>query len=155
MESPALESAAMESPALESAAMESPAMESEDILAIHDLLARYGHVVDDADWSALSDVFADEAVFDLEAVGRGSAHGTEELRACFARLDHPLAHHTTNVTIEPTGHSGRGCAVSTSWSPTTARTRTGEYHDEVVHTAQGWRLQRRTVVPRRVRPRRA
>jgi len=135
--------------------MESPAMETEDILAIHDLLARYGHVVDDADWSALSDVFADEAVFDLEAVGRGSAHGTEELRACFARLDHPLAHHTTNVTIEPDGTQQARVRCKYLVVSDDGRTRTGEYHDEVVHTAQGWRLLRRTVVPRRARPRRA
>ena len=130
-------------------------MESEDILAIHDLLARYGHVVDDADWSALSDVFADEAVFDLEALRRGSAHGTEELRACFARLDHPLAHHTTNVTIEPDGTQRARVRCKYLVVSDDGTTRTGEYHDEVVHTAQGWRLQRRTVVPRRARPRRA
>src|ERR1700686_4564971 len=57
-------------------------MDAPDILAIHDLLARYGHVVADADWQRLSDVFTLDGVFDLEAIGRGHAAGLEELRAC-------------------------------------------------------------------------
>ena len=57
-------------------------MESAEILAIHDLLARYGHVVDDADWHRLAEVFSEDGEFDLRALGRGTARGGEELRAC-------------------------------------------------------------------------
>jgi 3-phenylpropionate/cinnamic acid dioxygenase small subunit len=130
-------------------------MDASDILAIHDLVARYGHVVDDADWQRLSDVFTLDGVFDLEAIGRGSAAGLQELQACFAGLDHPLAHHTTNVTIEPIS-GGRG-RVRCKYLVVTddGRARSGEYHDDVVRTAEGWRIERRTVVPRRARPGRA
>jgi 3-phenylpropionate/cinnamic acid dioxygenase small subunit len=127
------------------------ALDATDLLAIHDLLANYGHVVDDADWDRLSDVFSDDGVFDLDAIGEGRAQGIDELRACFARLNHPLAHHTTNVTIEPVDDHrvrvrGKYLVVSDE-----GKARTGEYHDEVVRTPAGWRLERRTVVPRRAR----
>ena len=130
-------------------------MHSTDLLAIHDLLARYGHVVDDADWQRLSDVFCDDGEFDLDAIGRGRAQGMEELRACFAQLDHPLAHHTTNVTIEPDGEQRARVRCKYLVVSDDGRARTGEYHDDVVHTAEGWRIERRVVVPRRARPGRA
>lgn len=135
--------------------VDSLVMDALDILAIHDLLARYGHVVDDADWKRLSDVFTLDGVFDLEAIGRGHAAGLEELRACFTGLDHPLAHHTTNATIEPI--DGSRARVRCKYIVVTddGRARSGEYHDAVVHTAEGWRIERRTVVPRRARPGRA
>ena len=124
-------------------------------MAIHELLAHYGHVVDDADWPRLSEVFTPDGVFDLEAVGRGTARGIEELRACFAGLDHPLAHHTTNASIQPSGE--RHARVRSKYLVVSddGRVRSGEYHDNVEYTAEGWRLQRRTVVPRRARPERS
>jgi len=126
-------------------------MDSSDLLAIHDLLAQYGHVVDDAEWQALSDVFSPDGVFDLEAIGRGRASGMEELQTCFSQLDHPLAHHTTNVMIEADGDGRARVRCKYLVVSDDGRTRTGEYHDEVVHTPTGWRIQRRTVVPRRPR----
>jgi 3-phenylpropionate/cinnamic acid dioxygenase small subunit len=127
------------------------AMEATELLAIYELLARYGHVVDDADWERLADVFTDDGVFDLDAIGEGSARGLDELRACFARLNHPLAHHTTNVTIEPLGEQRARARCKYLVVSDDGRTRTGEYHDDVIHTADGWRIERRTVVPRRAR----
>ncbi|HEY5024216.1 MAG TPA: nuclear transport factor 2 family protein [Acidimicrobiales bacterium] len=130
-------------------------MESADLLAIHDLLARYGHVVDDGDWQRLSDVFCDDGEFDLQAIGRGTAHGMDELRVCFAHLEHPLAHLTTNVMIEPDGAQRARVRCKYLVVSDDGRVRTGEYHDDVVHTTSGWRIERRTVVPRRARPGRA
>ncbi len=129
-------------------------MEARDLLAIHELLAHYGHVVDDADWSKLSEVFTPDGVFDLEAIGRGTATGMEELRACFAALDHPLAHHTTNASIQPSGERHARVRCKYLVVSDDGRVRSGEYHDNVEYTAEGWRLQRRTVVPRRARPER-
>jgi hypothetical protein len=130
-------------------------MDAPDILAIHDLLARCGHVVDDADWQELSDVFTPDGVFDLDAIGQGRAEGLDQLRACFARLDHPLAHHTTNAAIEPIdGHRARVRCKYLVVSDD-GQVRSGEYHDDVVRIAEGWRIARRTVVPRRARTERA
>ena len=128
------------------------AVEPADTLAIHELVARYGHVVDDADWQRLTDVFTTDGVFDLDAVGMGVAAGIEELRSCFARLDHPLAHHTTNVVVE--GTSTIAARVRSKYIVVfgDGRTGSGEYHDEVVASPAGWRIQRRTVTARRRRP---
>ena len=130
-------------------------MDNADLLAIHALVAHYGHVVDDADWQRLSEVFCDDGEFDLEAIGRGCARGMEELRVCFAGLDHPLAHHTTNATIEPEGTHRARVRCKYLVVSDDGRARTGEYHDDVVLTPEGWRIERRVVVPRRARPGRA
>ena len=76
----------------------------------------------------------------------------EEQRSCFARLDHPLAHHTTNVTVDPDGASRARVRSKYLVVSDDNRVRTGEYHDDVVQTPAGWRIERRTVVPRRARP---
>jgi 3-phenylpropionate/cinnamic acid dioxygenase small subunit len=129
-------------------------MDTTDVLAIHALIARYGHVVDDAEWERLTDVFSTDGVFDLDAIGRGVATGTEELRACFAQLDHPVAHHTTNVVVDPTGDASARVRSKYLVVFADGRTGTGEYRDEVVDGPDGWRIRRRTAVPRR-RPRRS
>ncbi len=59
------------------------------------------------------------------------------------------------MTIEPDGARrarvrGKYLVVSDN-----GRAHTGEYHDEVVGRARGWRLERRTVVLRRARQGRA
>ena len=126
------------------------AMSTDDTLAIWALMARYGHVVDDADWERLTDVFTTDGVFDLDSVGRGVAAGIEQLRSCFGQLDHPLAHHTTNVVVEPT--SATSARVRSKYLVVfgDGRAGSGEYRDEVVVSPVGWRIKRRTVVARRV-----
>ena len=110
-------------------------------------------MVDDADWDRLSDVFSADGVFDLDAIGQGRAEGMAALRSCFARLNHPLAHHTTNVTIVPVDEQRVRVRCRYLVVSDEGKARTGEYRDDVVRTPAGWRLERRTVVPRR--PRRA
>jgi hypothetical protein len=110
--------------------------------------------VDDADWDRLTDVFTSGGVFDLEAIGRGVATGTEQLRSCFAQLDHPLAHHTTNVVVEESGDASARVRSKYLVVFADGRTGSGEYRDDVVAGPDGWRISRRTVVPRRApRPR--
>jgi 3-phenylpropionate/cinnamic acid dioxygenase small subunit len=123
-------------------------MDSSDVVAIHDLLSHYGYVVDDAAWDRLDEVFAPDGVFDISVIGKGTPTGLDELRRCYAELDHPLAHHTTNAVVEQNGpHRARvRCRYLVVYPD--GRTGTGEYRDEVVLRPEGWRLQRRTVVRR-------
>jgi len=118
------------------------------MLAVQDLLALYGHIVDDAGWDRLGEVFAADGEFDLQAFGRGTAKGEAQLRACFENLDHPVSHLTTNVVIraDADGRARVRCKYLVVMGD--GRTRSGEYRDVVVRGADGWRLQRRTVVPR-------
>ena len=64
---------------------------TEDMLALQQLQARYGHVMDDRDWDALDTVFADDAVVDFQPFGLPRMEGLEALAidagARIARLD--------------------------------------------------------------------
>jgi len=118
-------------------------------LAIEELLSRYVHLVDDADWDRLDEIFTPDGVFDLTAIGKGVPEGLDELRVCYAGLDHPLAHHTTNIVIEPAGPGAARVRSKYLVVRADGMTGSGEYHDEAVSGEAGWRLRRRTVFPRR------
>ena len=51
-----------------------------DTLAIHQLLALYGHLIDERQWSRLDEVFTDDLVFDATDFGLGVTHSLDELR---------------------------------------------------------------------------
>src|SRR5215207_5243605 len=73
---------------------------ADDVLRIHQLLAYYGHVLDDRDWGVLEEVFTADAVLDYTRAGATAVlHGLDEVRAFFAGANHPSAHHTTNVVV--------------------------------------------------------
>ena len=46
---------------------------AEDTLAIHELVVRYGFVLDDQDWDGFRQIFTDDAVLDFGG-GRGNRH---------------------------------------------------------------------------------
>ena len=73
-----------------------------DRLAIHELIAHYGHVIDEAEWHRLGELFTDDLVFDTGSFpGGGVVTGLAALRAKWSASDmrHPLAHHATNIVI--------------------------------------------------------
>jgi hypothetical protein len=51
-----------------------------DTLAIHQLLALYGHLIDERQWSRLGEVFTEEVVFDATDFGLGVTQSLDELR---------------------------------------------------------------------------
>jgi 3-phenylpropionate/cinnamic acid dioxygenase small subunit len=122
--------------------------DAETIVAIEQLIARYGHVVDDGDLDALAEVFTTEdCAFDVSAFGQGVHRGLEAIRAIFAlgSPPHPPAHLTTNVYV--TSADGE-THVRSKWltiSRSTGTVRSGDYDDVVVSTENGWRIQTRVV----------
>ena len=66
-----------------------------DTLAIHQLLALYGHLIDERQWSRLDEVFTDDLVFDATDFGLGITHSLDELREAWTgpKAAHPLGHH--------------------------------------------------------------
>src|SRR4051812_26496622 len=72
-----------------------------DRLAIHELLGRYGHVIDERHWSDMELVFAPDVVYDASDFGQGVIHGLDRLRTLWSGDEsiHPLAHHATNIVI--------------------------------------------------------
>src|SRR4051794_36430686 len=75
-----------------------------DLLMIHQLLAYYGHVVDDRDWNRFGELFTPDATLDYTRAGADRVfHGVEEIRAFFRDANHPSAHHVLNIVVTQSG----------------------------------------------------
>lgn len=114
----------------------------QDRADIAQVIATYGHVVDDDAWERASQVFTDDFVFDFSEFGRPDLVGVEQLRAAL-RNRKVYAHHSTNLTIAEDGE-GRARVRSkfigfTNEGPPVS----GDYRDLLVKTTDGWRLSRR------------
>ncbi|MDL5156701.1 nuclear transport factor 2 family protein [Actinomycetospora termitidis] len=121
-----------------------------DRLALHELVARHGHCVDAGDLAGLDQVFTDDVLYDVSALGGepliGLAAIEEAARALGDR--NPVAHHVTNVVVDLT--PDRASIVSKGLGVTTdGRVGSVVYEDVAVRTEAGWRIARRIVHPRR------
>jgi hypothetical protein len=122
----------------------------EDRLAIYELMALHGHLMDDGAFDRLDELFTDDFVYDLAPLGYDELRGTEALiRSALALGDaNPLAHHVTNALIvagdatDATVRS-KGIAIRADGSSGTV-----VYEDLVRKTPAGWRIARRSVIPR-------
>lgn len=122
----------------------------EDRLAIYELLALHGHLMDSGAFDRLDELFTDDVVYDLTALGFEPLIGPEALVKSALALGeaNPLAHHVTNALIiagdatEATVRS-KGLAVRPDGSSGTV-----VYEDLVQKTSAGWRIARRSVIPR-------
>jgi hypothetical protein len=108
-------------------------------------VARYGHLIDDRDWTGLSSVFTEDAVVEwVNETGVRSATYSE-LLVLWATYDHPSAHHSTNAVVVAGGDDtvrirSKGLAVELdgrAWSVS--------YEDLLIRTDLGWRISRRVV----------
>jgi hypothetical protein len=123
----------------------------EDRIALHELVALYGHLIDERRWNEFENVFTPDAVYE-SLMGEGwRTNSLAELLA-FWTADmsrHPLAHHTTNVVVieQPDGSAhilSKGIGVGRK-----GRVGSVTYNDVAVPTDQGWRLAKRVVALRR------
>lgn len=74
----------------------------EDKMALHELAARYGDIIDDRDWPALGSVFTDDAVF--EVVALVTMRGLDDIKRYMENEGrHPLAHLITNIYVRQEG----------------------------------------------------
>jgi 3-phenylpropionate/cinnamic acid dioxygenase small subunit len=129
-------------------------LDGTDIILIHQLLARYGHAIDDRDWHAFSDLFVPDAVVDYTAVRAPSVcRGIDEILGYFRPANHPAAHHVTNIVVDESADpAGRVGVRSKFFVPFTReanhpkRLYGGEYRDVVVKTAEGWKFAEKTCV---------
>lgn len=123
---------------------------TDDVVAIQQLLALYGHVVDGGHVERLDEVFTEDAAFDIRAFKQGVHRGLPAIREVFAlgSPPHPPAHHTTNVYVfEQDGE----LRVQSKWltiDRSAGRVRSGDYLDIVRRTSGGWRIALREVVVR-------
>lgn len=125
----------------------------EDRVAIHEVIALHGHVVDDRDWDRLGEVFADDVVFDLTDYGYGTLHGMQAMqdlvRGNRDDATQPLGHHVTNTVIVSQDGGrvrARSKALAVAGDGTTG---SAVYEDVLRRDAQGWRISYRKVIARR------
>jgi hypothetical protein len=124
---------------------------AEDTLAIHELLARYGHIIDAREWQRVDELFTATARYDMREFGLGLVEGAAAIRELWSRPDamHPLAHHATNIVVS-TDEDGtvrvlsKGLGVGPN-----GRVGSVVYHDVVERTQAGWRFAARSAVLRR------
>ena len=125
----------------------------DDRAEITELLARHGHLFDDGEFDRLELLFTASVRYDVTAFGGGVLQGIEAIRAATLALGdrNPVGHHVTNVVLteQPDGSvraRSKGIGV---YADGTAGSVT--YEDEIVRTDDGWRIDARTVAPRRAR----
>ena len=125
----------------------------DDRAEITELLARHGHLFDDGEFDRLDLLFTASVRYDVTAFGGGVLQGIEAIRAATLALGdrNPVGHHVTNVVLteQPDGSvraRSKGIGI---YADGTAGSVT--YEDEIVRTDDGWRIDARTVAPRRAR----
>ena len=126
--------------------------ELRDRLAINDLLVRYAWAIDTKDWDTLDIVFTPDAKIDYTRTG-GIAGSLAEIKpwlaeslAAFPATQHLLSN--SQVTID----GDTATARTAVYNPMGAATREGPLHfffmggiyaDQMVRTADGWRITER------------
>ncbi|MER6106400.1 nuclear transport factor 2 family protein [Streptomyces sp. NPDC001832] len=124
---------------------------AEDRLAIHELIALHGHLVDEGELDRLDDLFTADVVYDASDLGHGSMHGLEAVRDAARAMGErgTVGHHVTNVILTEVGEDqvrARSKAIGIKADGTSGSVR---YEDVIVRGEKGWRINRRKVAARR------
>jgi len=124
-------------------------MEVTDRIELHELPGRYGDAIDDRDWARLASIFTDDAVFDLTDLGGPRLNGLAEIqRYMDEEAEHPRTHLMTNIYVDETPDGVRLSFRIVALLPERV-VGTASYYDDVVKTADGWRVSNRVITLRR------
>ncbi len=127
-------------------------LSADDRFAIGDVIGRYGRAVDLGEWALFETTFTADAELDYRSAG-GPIGSRGEIRDWLARSRAGLAgwqHHLSPPRLERRGE--RVHASTDVYTPNLMRDAAGvlallhtggRYHDELVRTAEGWRIARR------------
>jgi 3-phenylpropionate/cinnamic acid dioxygenase small subunit len=128
-----------------------------DIVLIHQLIGRYGHLIDHRQWDDFAELFVPDATIDYRGgTGHVERSGRDAIVTWFRELEatHPPAHHVTNIVVDETADPGGRVDVHSKFlAPFTRvehvpkRLYGGEYHDVVIKTADGWRFAHKQCIP--------
>ena len=125
----------------------------DDRLAIQDLIVKYAWAIDTKNWDALDTVFLPDAWLDYSSNPGGKAGHYTTIRAWLEKSLAPFPvtqHLVTNIDVTVDGD--RATARTMVYNPMGAATREGPLHfffmggrydDELVRTADGWRIAKR------------
>jgi 3-phenylpropionate/cinnamic acid dioxygenase small subunit len=129
-----------------------------DVIAIHQLLGRYGHLIDGRRWDDFAALFTVDATIDyVGGTGQVERAGRDAIVEWFRDVgdQHPPAHHVTNIVVDEGGDpDGRVDVHSKFLAPFTQadhvpkRMYGGDYHDVVVRTPNGWQFAHKHCLPR-------
>jgi ketosteroid isomerase-like protein len=124
---------------------------TEDRIAIAELIALHGHLVDEGQLDRLDELFTPDVVYDASAFGQEPMRGVAAVRSAALALGdrNPVAHHVTNVVV--TAVDERTAIVRSKGLGVGADGSVGSvtYLDTVVRTDDGWRISHRAIRPRR------
>ncbi len=115
---------------------------------IAEVLIRYATGIDRRDWELFRTCFADPCHLDYPGIGTwGSVDAiTEFMASSHAGMGHTM-HRISNIAIDVDGDTARArCYVDGVLMAPDGRSGLnplGYYDDELVHTADGWRIARR------------
>lgn len=124
----------------------------QDTLEIHEVVVRYGFVVDDREWDRFGDVLTEDAVIDLRdhdvdpPAGLGPYTGLDEITHHYRDvLTHPSQHMLVNHVIDDVSDD-EVVVRSKALIPLPEQKVAGLlYRDVVVRTPKGWRIRQKNV----------
>jgi 3-phenylpropionate/cinnamic acid dioxygenase small subunit len=126
------------------------ALTTDDRMAIYELIALHGHLMDGGDFERLDELFTEDFIYDVTALGLRTLEGADALTEASRALgdDNPLGHHVTNaLVIDDEGDVARVRSKGIGILPD-GTSGTVVYDDLVRRTGAGWRIAHRTVIPR-------
>jgi hypothetical protein len=124
---------------------------SDDRVAITELIALHGHLVDGGELHRMGELFTTDVAYDVTDLGGGVIHGLAALRDAALTLGdgNPIGHHVTNIVLSEAADHIRALSKGIGiYADGTCGSAT--YHDTIVQVADGWRISRRQVLARRV-----
>jgi ketosteroid isomerase-like protein len=136
-----------------------PKLSADDKLEIQELCAAYAHLVDAGDFASfVARVFTEDGVNDFGDIGYPAVKGREAIRRDYARMNHPIAHLTTNTLFEKIVSEDEAEVVTKYFvigadadaHSNYSTVLTGYFRDRVVRTAEGWRIKHRVLKRLRV-----
>lgn len=124
----------------------------QDTLETHELVVRYGFVVDDREWDGFGDILTEDAVIDLRdhdvdpPVGLGPYTGLDEITHHYRDvLTHPSQHMLVNHVIDDVSDDEVVVRSKALVLLPEQRTAGLVYRDVVVRTPKGWRIRQKNV----------
>ncbi|MGW2051887.1 nuclear transport factor 2 family protein [Streptomyces sp. NPDC001858] len=117
----------------------------DDIIEIERVLSLWGHILDDKAWRRLGECLTNDAIYDAGVYGFEPVQGIDRIEAALRDGEHAAAHHVTNIVAIPadtevTHVRSKGLGILHDGTVSSAT-----YHDDMVRTADGWRIARRTL----------
>lgn len=125
---------------------------ADDKWAIGETLALHGHLFDEGELDRLDELFTDDVVYDVSALGSDVYVGIDAVRDAALALGagNPLAHLVTNVVITASADDDTATVRSKGLAVLADRgCGTATYVDTVRRGPGGWRISHRRILPRR------